>query len=171
MDYQFESGWAVTPNYGRMYGKKYIGPFKKDILTMFQHGENDKRLRMGAARMLEKLKVKYPTRLDIPPESEIRQLITSTIAMNKRSNGESVTSKSIHGISQPYLSTIVRIFNNSNGQIMPKEACESFLKSHPPNDESSTHVLSYPSMKQVKSKISSLKAAFKKSNVLPFDTG
>ena len=111
--------------------EKYIGPFKKDILTMFQDGEDDKRIIMVSARMLEKLKVKYPNRLDLPPESEIRSLITSTVVRNKRYQGESLAYQSRSGIYEPYLSTIIRLFNNSNGLIMPKDSLESFLQSHP----------------------------------------
>ena len=55
---EFSAGWARTPAHGRMYGQKYIDPFKEDIAEMLCAGADDKLARMGAGRMLEKLKSK-----------------------------------------------------------------------------------------------------------------
>ena len=52
----FTAEWAQTPGHGRMHGTKYIEPFKEDIAEMFQAGFHDKSARMGAGRMLEKLR-------------------------------------------------------------------------------------------------------------------
>ncbi|KAG1651007.1 Zinc finger protein neuro-d4 [Nymphon striatum] len=70
----FASGWARRPSQGKSYGRKYIEPFKNHIDDMFMSGIEDKSNKTGPGRMLEQLRLKYPDRLDLPSESEIRQL-------------------------------------------------------------------------------------------------
>ena len=70
--------------------------------------------------MLEKLRQKYPGRLDLPPESEIRQAITTLLSKQKR--GGLLTLCSNRGIAEPFHSTVVRIFHESDGQVKPAEA-------------------------------------------------
>ena len=67
----FSAKWACSRGHGCMYGRKYIDAFKSDIVEMFNAGCRDKSFRMGAGRMLEKIKRKYPGRLNIPSETEI----------------------------------------------------------------------------------------------------
>jgi len=161
-DVSFEAGWAQIPAHGHMYGRKYIDPFKDDIAAMFQAGLKDKSVRMGAGKMLEKLRQKYSGRLDLPPESEIRQAIT--VLMVKHRKGQNVSLSSTRGIAQPYLSTVVQIFVESGGRIKPADAWKLFQEKHPAPESEST---CYPPMSKIKSKISALKAAYKKSNCLP----
>jgi hypothetical protein len=156
----FHAGWAQTPGHGRMYGTKYIEPFKEDIAEMFQTGFHDKSARMGAGRMLEKLRQKYPGRLDLPPESEIRQAITTLLSKQKR--GGRMTLSSNRGIAEPFYSTVISIFNESDGQVKPAEAWKLFQEKHPSPSDATSPENNYPSMQKVKSKISALKAAKKK---------
>mmetsp|Transcript_14156 Transcript_14156/g.20663 ORF Transcript_14156/g.20663 Transcript_14156/m.20663 type:complete len:102 (+) Transcript_14156:6195-6500(+) len=65
---------------------------------------------------------------------------------------------------QPYLSTVVQIFVESGGRIKPADAWKLFQEKHPAPESEST---CYPPMSKIKSKISALKAAYKKSNCLP----
>ncbi|KAG1651009.1 Zinc finger protein neuro-d4 [Nymphon striatum] len=77
----FASGWARRPSQGKSYGRKYIEPFKNHIDDMFMSGIEDKSNKTGPGRMLEQLRLKYPDRLDLPSESEIRQLISCYFVM------------------------------------------------------------------------------------------
>ena len=56
----FSTKWACSRGYGHMYGWKYIDAFKSNIVEMFNTGCQDKSFCIGAWRMLEKIKQKYP---------------------------------------------------------------------------------------------------------------
>ena len=108
---------------------------------------------------LSELVRKYPTRLDLPSESEIRQLISSLVAKQKKGLSTDYTGRKT-GIQKPFIDTIIEIFEN-NKNIAPRIAWQKFIIEYPyvhplPKD--------YPEEKQVKSKISSLKVAYKKQN-------
>lgn len=151
-------GWACTPRHGQMYGQKYIGPFKEEILNMFIEGENDKAQRRGPGRMLEALKRKHPGRLDLPSETEIRQAITMLMDKNKKGQTLSLVRKT--GIAEPYRSTVMQIFVESQSTIKPADAWQKFQLKHSQPLEGD-HSLKYPSKKQVTSLISSLKTKYK----------
>jgi hypothetical protein len=80
----FLPGWAKRPPHGQCYGKKYIGDFLEDILELFMAGEADKRMKMGAGRMREFLTKRYPERLDIPADPEIRSAISKFIVQRQK---------------------------------------------------------------------------------------
>jgi hypothetical protein len=69
-------GWARHPPKGIMNGEKYLEPFLDDIREMFTKGAENSADKLGAARMLEILKDKYPHRFDMPSENEIRTKIS-----------------------------------------------------------------------------------------------
>ena len=71
----YSNKWYCSQGHGRMYRRKYIDAFKSNIVEMFNAGYRDKYFRMGAGRMLEKTKRKYPGQLDIPFETETQQAI------------------------------------------------------------------------------------------------
>ncbi len=157
--YEFTGGWACHRLHGRKYGMKYIEPFKKDIDEMFNAGNENESMKKGPGRMLAELARRYPGRLDLPSEFEIRQRITSL--MNKKKAGQSIVPGCrTRGIVQPYMDTVISIFNE-NREIAPKAAWEKFTYVHPvPTDVA---IGNYPGEKQVRAKISSLKSAWKKS--------
>ena len=72
--YQQLQRWILALN-GIMYVQKYIDAFKSEIFEMFNAGCQDKSFRMGNGRILEKIKRKYPGRLDIPSKMKNRQAI------------------------------------------------------------------------------------------------
>ena len=106
--------------------------------------------------MVSELKRRHPTRLDLPSESEVRQCVSSLVAKQKK--GQSATFQTNRGIASPYLETILHIFEQDK-TIAPRIAWQKFIVECP-----FVHPLPqwYPDEKKVKSKISSLKAAFKK---------
>jgi hypothetical protein len=159
---EMTAGWAHPPKHGKMYGRNYIDPFKDDIARMFNAGNDDKAVRMGPARMLEKLKQKYPDRLDLPSETEIRQLITTLIAKQKK--GQQATQTTTRGITMPYLATVIRIFNESNGTIKPAAAWTAFQQIHPTPINNPEEQLRYPTAAQVKGKISALRSQWRAAN-------
>ena len=160
----FQGGWACSKPQGQKYGRKYIDPFKKDIEEMFQMGISNKNVRVGPGRMLNNLRKKYPGRLDLPSETEIRQAIGSMVAQQNKGQTPNLSSR--RGMATTYNDTIVQIFRDSNGEVMPRHAWEQFQKIHPilPNNQEDTE---YPSKQQVTSKISSLRVKFKKEGKMP----
>ena len=109
-----------------MYGRKYIEAFKGDIVEMFNAGCRDKSFRMGAGRMLERIKRQNPGRLDLPSETEIRQAISALMA--KMKSGKAITLSNLRGIAMPYLATVVRIFVEREGNVTPRDACYAHPK-------------------------------------------
>ncbi len=131
---EMTAGWAHPPRHGN------IDPFKEDITNMFNAGSEDKAVRMGAARMLEKLKQKYPDRLDLPSETEIRQAITTLMAKQKK--GQQAMLSTTRGIMIPYLATVIGVFNDSNGTIKLAAAWTAFQQIHaPPTKQDIQHLL------------------------------
>ena len=72
-------GWNIRPAHGHCYEKKYIKNFMDDVPEMFEEGDKDKSHKMGPGRIREMLINKYPDRLYIPSESELRQAISKFI--------------------------------------------------------------------------------------------
>ena len=161
----FEAGWASTPPHGRMYGRKYIEPFKDDIVKMYTEGVKDSSRRLGPGRMLEHIRRKNPGRLDLPSENEIRQAITTLVAKAKKGKVISLTSN--RGIAQPYLGTIISIFRQCEGKMRPKDFYNEFLQVHSASDDERSATQTFPERKQVLSKFSQLKSKFNKTNILP----
>ena len=159
---EMTAGWTHPPKHGKMYGRNYVDPFKEDIASMFNAGSEDKAIRMGPARMLEKLKQKYPDRLDLPSETEIRQAITTLVAKQKK--GQQATLNSTRGIMMPYLATVIRIFNDSNGTIKPAAAWTAFQQIHPPPTNDAVEEARYPTAVKVKGKISALRSQARAAN-------
>ena len=94
------------------------------MAKIFQTGFYDKAARMGARSRLEKLRQKYPSRLDLSPGSEIRQAITTLLS--KQKTGGRMTFSFNRGIVKSFYSTVVAIFNESDGQVKPAEAWKHF---------------------------------------------
>ena len=121
---------------------------------------------MGAGRMRERIKRQNPDQLDLPSETEIQQAISSLIV--KMKSGKEITLSNSRGIAMPYLATIVRIFVERKGNVTLRNAWHILQEKHPPPaDLELSNDSNYPAMQKVKSKISSLKSALKKTNVLP----
>jgi hypothetical protein len=51
---------------------------------------------MGPARMLEKLKLQYPGRFDLPSETEIRQAITTLMVKQKKGQQTTLTTTRVY---------------------------------------------------------------------------
>jgi len=126
-------------------------------------GFNDKSALMGPAKMYEALKRKYPGRLDLPSEGEIRQAIS--IMMTKIKKSLKPTLCRTRGILEPYNSTVLTIFVDSEGNITPSQAWIEFQRLHPADSEAPS--TSVPSERQVKNKISNLKSKFKATGAMP----
>jgi hypothetical protein len=107
-------------------------------------------------------KQKYPDRLDLPSETEIRQSITTLIAKQKK--GQQATQTTTRGITMPYLATVIRIFNESNGTIKPAAAWTAFQQIHPTPINNPEEQLRYPTAAQVKGKISALRSQWRAAN-------
>ena len=83
-------------------------------------------------------------------------------------SGKEIMLSNSRGIVMPYLATVVRIFVEREGNVTPQDPWCIFQENHPPpEDLESSNDSNYPAMQKVKSKISSLKSALKKTNKLP----
>ena len=120
----FQSGWASSKDHGHKYRRKYIEPFKDDIMQMFKDGIDDERKRKFPGRMLSVLRAKYPGRLDLPSESEIRQAIAVMMVKLKKGQAHDLTKR--RGDIEPYLTTLMQIFQNPEGNIRSAEAWQQF---------------------------------------------
>ena len=163
-DITFQGGWACSKPQGHKYGRKYIDPFKKDIEEIFQVGVSNKNIRIGPGRMLNNLRRKYPGRLDLPSETEIRQAIGSMVSQQNKGQPPNLSSR--RGVTGNYNDTILKIFRDSKGEIMPRHAWDEFQKIHPrlPSNQDD---IEYPSKQQVTSKISSLRVKYRKEGKMP----
>ena len=113
----------------------------------------------GPGQILAELRRKYPTRLDLPSESEIRACISTLVAKEKKKKqqGQGAGVVQSRGIAEPFLSSVIAIVDEFP-TIVPAAAWQKFLVRHPPTDDPT-----YPTVLQVKSKVSSLKAQRKKN--------
>ena len=157
-EFVFSPGWAKTRAHGSKYGRKYIEPFRQEIVEMFNVGKADSAKKKGPGRMLAELTRRYPHRLDLPSESEIRQCISTLMAKQKKGHATELNPN--RGVAQPFLASLISIFEE-NADIKPKEAWRQFQELHPPSEAMSS---SYPTEQRVKSKISSMKVKYKKQN-------
>ena len=83
-------------------------------------------------------------------------------------SGKEITLSNSRGTAMPHLVTIVRIFVKCEGNVTLQDTWHIFQENHPPpEDLESSNDSNYPAMQKVKSKISALKTALKKTNVLP----
>ena len=153
----FAKGWALRAGYGKIYGAKYIDKYKADIDELYSRGNIDQRHKMGPGRMLECLRVKYPNKLDLPSETEIRQRITSLVAKYKKHG----TIYLKRGIQEPFKGILMNIVISSRYQVKPQQALEFFrLKI---TEQNLTDHEDKPDNKHVKSFISALKSKHKKN--------
>lgn len=110
VQHDFKRGRALTPPYGRMYGRKYMGPFKQEIPNIFLQGLKDSAQRLTRAKMLENLRGRHSSRLDVSSENEILQAITVLLAKQSKDKTISLSTSS-RGIVEPYNTTIHQILN------------------------------------------------------------
>ncbi|KAG1680512.1 Beta-TrCP [Nymphon striatum] len=155
----FASGWARRPSQGKSYGREYIEPFKNDIDDMFMSGIEDKSNKTGPGRMLEQLRLKYPDRLDLPSESEIRQRISSLFAKYKK-HGTIETKR--RGIIDFYRRRIYDIVSDSSFQIKPAAALRKFLDACTDEEKSEE---TFPEDKKIKTYVSQIKSQHAKTNL------
>ena len=146
----FYGGWCCAKPHGQKYGKKYIGPYKQDTEQLFLESCKDNSKRMGPGRMLNVLKSRYQDTLDLLSETEIRQAISTLITKQKQ--GLPISLSRNKGIKIPFLETFQDIVHQ-NPTIKPREALELFMNVHADTSDNG-----YPTDKQIKSKISALKA-------------
>lgn len=156
----FQKGWAKAKRHGHKYGRKYVDPFRQDIVDMFNLGEQNDAMKRTPGKMLVELRRKYPGRLDLPSETEVRSVISTL--MSKKKRGKATITTSTRGIPEHYKETVLDIFRG-DPSIVPRQAWEIFLQRHPPNEDEL--VLTYEA--KVKSKISSLKLSFRRTGQLP----
>ena len=88
--------------------------------------------------MLAELKRRYPHRLDLPSESEIRQCISTLMAKQKK--GQETDLNANRGVPQPFLTSLISIFEE-NSNIRPRDAWKPFQEMNPPAEAFSA---SYP---------------------------
>ena len=125
--YYFKGGWACCKKCGAKYGRKCVGPFKKDIEDMFLLGQNDISKRLGPGRMLDRLKKKYPDKFDLPSETEIRQAMSTLASQLKKGVQPSLQHK--RGINETFLSTVMIV--EGCAALTPEEAWNMFVEHHP----------------------------------------
>lgn len=121
-------------------------------------GVDDKSNKTGPGRMLEQLRAKYPGRLDLPSEAEIRQRISSLFAKYKN-NGTIETKR--RGVEDPYRERIYVIVSESQFKIKPAEALRKFLSDCTYQEKDSE---AFPMDDKVKAFVSQIKTKHKRDN-------
>ena len=156
----FGTGWARRPKNGQMYGKKYIERYRDEIIRMFQRGAEDSSEKCSAPIMWEHLVMKFPDRYDIPSEQEIRQEIGRLYKLKKDNRDLQLSRpgrRGRKGMDEKYERILLK-FLEENPNLKPRKGYQMFL-----NHFEDPNVEGFPTEKQVKSKISSLKSAAKNS--------
>ena len=67
-----------------MNGHKFINDYKRELALFFDQGIRNSSRKMNSGQMCEALKIKYPNRLTIPSETEIRQEIGALFNNSKQ---------------------------------------------------------------------------------------
>lgn len=78
-----KQGWARRQVHGEQYGVKYVDRYEKDVIELFNRGASVSSEKMGPSIMREALKRRYPGRLSIPTESELRTKISQLFSKSK----------------------------------------------------------------------------------------
>ena len=79
-----KKGWAGRIKVdGSHYRKSYISNYLDDIEELFQKGKKNSSDKMNPAQMRDTLIAKYPNRLRIPSETEIKQEIGRLFSKSK----------------------------------------------------------------------------------------
>lgn len=81
---QFNKGWAKRPAMGATYGAKWIGPYREDIVKIFNEGARDKSNKKGPAEIIEALTNKYPNVYTIPNDAEVRAEISKLLLQSRK---------------------------------------------------------------------------------------
>ncbi|KAE8975172.1 hypothetical protein PF011_g24583 [Phytophthora fragariae] len=156
-----KQGWAIRPPKGKMYGAKYIKLYTGEILEIFVCGEKNTSEKLGPSRMLEKLKVKYPNRFNLPSENDIRGEVSRLIQSRKRkqaveigTNSDSLTPNKRYRMPTDYASFLKKLVED-DPSILPASAVAKFRAQFPDS-------ASGASTDQVSYKVSSLKQQAKR---------
>ena len=115
-DFSFNKGWAKRPQVGKMYGPKYLEPYKIEIENLYNCGEHDKKNKMSPAQMLERIQCQHPKEFCLPSENDIRAYINK-LQMSKKKGGGEKTEK----VADQYTSFLQDLAHN-NPDMKPAEA-------------------------------------------------
>lgn len=157
----FYTGWATNKPWGAKFGTMYISNYREDVLEMFQMGESDNSKKRGPIRILAELRRKYPGRLDLPSEGEIR---TEILALMKRKMRWGTSGPQTRrykeerrykgkGMGEPYVTMITDRVKNFP-RMTPKEHWLKLLEEFPQTEENKSD---YPTQKQVKARIDTIR--------------
>ena len=149
----FLPGWARRRKQGKMYGEKYLGPYKEQIKAWFMQGNTNKKDRIGPAKMMELLQSQHPDRLTLPSEQDVRTYISSLVQAFKKD--PTMTKKT--GVVEPYRAAIVAILEDTNYIITPPAALTAFKERMPRPEGEDESAPRYPTDVQVKSLVSRLR--------------
>ena len=152
-------GWAKRPQSGDLYGKKFIGRFRDEIRAMFEEGAQKSVDKQSAATMYERLLQKYPKRFDLPKEGEVRTEIQRLLRLQKMGRdlyeprAHKRGRKGMKSVYSSFLSEIMR----ENPRLKPREGLAMFHERFHEHRDAED----FPTEKQVKAKISSIKQQLK----------
>jgi hypothetical protein len=138
-------GWARRPSRGQMYGAKYVHLYEADIREMFEQGVAMSAQKLGAGRMVQLLKEKYPNRFDLPSESEVKTEISKLFAASKKRNASAREASAqprrarfhMHVGVNDYIKTLIE----ADPAIKPRQVIEAVRSTFPnsleaaPNDK------------------------------------
>ena len=124
-EFKKTTGWARRPDRGKMYGQKYIGPYKAELVQMFKRGSDNSDEKMGPSVMLEELRRRHPGIYTLPNFVEIQAFVSQCFSREKK-NLELLTFNETTGEpgrelrQQMYDDAISRIVHQYGGFIKPK---------------------------------------------------
>ena len=166
--FKLDQGWGRRNNIenSTLYGNTYIEQYKSDIEEFFDEGTVNNSRKMNAAMMREQLKKLYPNRYSIPGETEIKKHINYLSNLSKKGTKSSSNldvelelNDQELAISRDWKLVITSIVKENHNK-KPAKIYEEFLKEMVQVRQVKENEL--PTMKQVKSKIGSLKGTIKK---------
>ena len=168
----FDQGWGrrinkIGTSTNTLYGDTYIGPYKDKLREFFQRGATNSSKKMNAAMMRTELRKLYPDVFSIPGETEIKKYI-SQLFMKSKSNIDDHDNQ---------VDLVQNDDFENESEITPRVNWEKFLRQMVENNPSEKPNLIYdnfiakfddmqqqllPPKKDVKKKISSLKAVVRR---------
>lgn len=162
------AGWARRTALRETAGSRYVEKYKADVQNLFDIGSKDSAKKLSPSGMREALLKMYPGRFDIPSESYIQKAISAVFQKQKSGNDvdEDIEGERIK-MRQIYKDAIYATVQESGWTLKPAVGLEMIREQFRlPNMSFSAD---FPTRKQIKSRISSLKSKHKKDTFLPSD--
>lgn len=156
-----KSGWAKGPKVGERYGASYVERFRAELQGWFNEGRLDKGKKISSAIMVERLKAKYPARLDLPTEDGVKKFISSAFQRQQteeRCGVEGRARPRRSGVGKIYTDMLVGVLDDpTKWAWKPARVVQHIYDCLHEQNPSEDLPVDFPSAKQLKSKLAALR--------------